>query len=184
MHSLNKMALVALLGAVTLSPRVFAAAAAAPSNVELTADSAKRSIDAYLQLREKYGRKVPAANHASSIAKKVNDDEGVRAIVTAKGFPDIADFEKTIASVASAAQSNNGGTFDAKIAEIEANKNIQPDLRERMISVLKAARPSENNLKIVKELADDPTYGPKLQQLERKQAPAKTKSTKKTKKKE
>jgi hypothetical protein len=136
--------------------------------VELTDESAKNAIDAYLTLREKYGEKIPPANQAQALKEGMASVEDVNAVVTGKGFGSTEDWQKAITSVALAQgflKEGGTGDMDKKIAELEANPQIPAAYKQQMLGMLKGMRPSDNNLNVVKGLLADPTYGEKIAEI-------------------
>lgn len=140
------------------------------STVELTDESAKNAIDAYLTLREKYGDKIPPASEAEAAKEGIAAAADVNSIVTGKGFKDTADWQKAITSVALAqgfAKQGNSADVDKKIAELEANSQIPAAYKQQMLGMLKSMRPSENNMKVVKGLLADPEYAKKIAEIQK-----------------
>jgi len=138
--------------------------------VELTDDSAKNAVDAYLTLREKYGDKVPPADKAQGLQEGTAAMADINAVLSAKGFDSPEDWQKTITSVAMAQgflKKGDAADMDKKIAELEANEQVPEAYKQQLVGMLKSMRPSENNLKVVKDLMADPTYGEKLAEIEK-----------------
>jgi hypothetical protein len=138
--------------------------------VELTDDSAKNAIDAYLTLREKYGDKIPPANQAQAVTEGMTAAADVNSVVTGKGFKDTADWQKAITSVVLAQgflKKGDSADMDKKIAEMEANTQIPAAYKEQMLGMLKSMRPSENNMTVVKGLLADPDYAKKIAAIEK-----------------
>lgn len=136
--------------------------------VELTDQSAKNAIDAYLVLREKYGDKVPPANQQKALAEGSAAWADINGVITEKGFKSPEEWQKTITGVALAQGFLEGGKaddMDKKIAELKANPQIPAAYKQQMLGVLESVRPSENNLSVVKGLLADPTYGKKIAEI-------------------
>lgn len=137
-------------------------------SVELTDQSAKNAIDAYLILREKYGDKVPPANQAQGLADGTAALADMNRILTEKGFKSAEDWQKAITSVVVAQgflEGSEGSNMDEKIAELEANPQIPAAYKQQMLGMLKSMRPSENNLTVVEGLLADPTYREKIAEI-------------------
>lgn len=133
--------------------------------VELTEDSAKRAVDTYLTLREKYGDRVPAAGKTAPAGQALADAADAQSIITGNGFSDTADWQNTITNVALAygfSKENKAGEFDAKIEELKNNTELPAGMRDQLVRTMTQLRPSDNNLKVVQSLAADSTYGAKL----------------------
>jgi hypothetical protein len=136
--------------------------------VELTDESAKNAIDAYLILREKYGDEIPPANQAQAATEGMAAAADVNSVVTGKGFKDTQDWQKAITSVVLAQgflKKGDSADMDKKIAELEANPQIPAAYKQQMLGMLKNMRPSENNLKVVKALMADPAYAKKIAEI-------------------
>ncbi len=136
--------------------------------VELSEDSAKRAIDTYLTLRDKYGDKIPAPGKAQALQQGMSTAGEVNTIITGNGFADTGDWHKTLTSVALAygfVKEGKEADMDAKIAEMKANTQLPENIKTQMVQMMTALRPSENNMKVVKGLAADPAYDAKLAQV-------------------
>jgi len=138
--------------------------------VELTDQSAKNAIDAYLTLREKYGDKIPPANQAQALTQGSAALADMNGVITGKGFENAEDWQKAIISVVLAQgflKDGKGDDMDKKIAELEANPQIPAAYKQQMLGMLKSMRPSKNNLAVVKGLLADPTYGEKIAEIQK-----------------
>lgn len=137
--------------------------------IELTADIARRSIDALALVRDKY-KDANLENYESLQDFVDQTDEGklFEADIKAAGFTTVDEWNIAITSVSFAYSAIvDGGTdeLEAQIADIEKDPSLAQDLKDRMIKGLKAMIPSENNKKVVQALIDDPAYTEKLKLL-------------------
>jgi len=136
--------------------------------VELSEDSAKRAVDTYLTLREKYGDKMPPAKGGGSLGEGAEQAAEIQSVVTGNGFSNTEDWQNTITNVALAygfSKNNKGGEIDAKIAELRDNTQLPKGIRDQLVRTMTAMRPSENNMKVVESLAADSSYGAKLAEI-------------------
>ena len=134
-------------------------------NVELTEESAKNSIDTYMILREKYEDKVPLGNNLEALNQGTEAWADINSIVAGNGFKDAGEWQKTIISVVLAQnflKKGAGQDMDTEIAKMQANQEIPAAVKEQMLNVLKSMRPSDNNIKVVKQLLADPIYSKKI----------------------
>jgi hypothetical protein len=138
--------------------------------VELTADSAKRAVDALALVREKY--KDANLEDYESLQDFVDQGTGGKDFETdikSFGFKDVSEWNVTITSVGFAySVLRNDDTEDIKkqIEEIKADTTIAQDMKDRMIAGLAASIPSENNKKVVAELMKDAAMTDKLKLLD------------------
>jgi hypothetical protein len=137
--------------------------------IELTADIARRSIDALALVREKY-KDANLENYESwqDFVDKTEDGKRFEADIKAAGFATVDEWNVAVTSVSfaySAITDNLADDLETQIAEIEKDTSIAQDLKDRMIKGLKAMIPSENNKKIVQAMIDDPAYTEKLKLL-------------------
>ncbi len=142
----------------------------AVETVELTDDTARKSLDAYMLVREKY-KDAELENYenlqdfvdGSSIGKAFETD------IKSFGFATVSDWNIAITMVGFAYSNivqDQSADIRAQIAEIEVDTEMAQDMRDRMVAALKAMIPSDNNRKIVEGILKDPVYGEKLKQLE------------------
>jgi hypothetical protein len=137
--------------------------------IELTADIARRSIDALALVRDKY-KDANLENYESwqDFVDKTEDGKRFEVDIKAAGFATVDEWNTAVTSVSfaySALTDNLADDLQTQIAEIEKDTSIAQDLKDRMIKGLKAMIPSENNKKIVQALIDNPAYTEKLKLL-------------------
>jgi hypothetical protein len=138
--------------------------------VELTADSAQRSIDAYILLKDKY--KDAKLEDFESLQDFVDRDAQGKAFevdVKAAGFDNVTQWNDTITTVSSAYANiidDQSADIKLQIEEVQKDVELAQDMKDRIVASLNALIPSENNRKIVQELIDNPAYTEKLKALE------------------
>ncbi len=137
---------------------------------ELTADMAKKALDAYVLVHDKY-KDSPLENYDDLQGFVDKDPKGkdFETDVKSFGFKDVNDWNLAITTL-SFAYTNvlDDQTADIKqqIDEVTADTEMAQDIKDRMIKSLKAMIPSDNNHKIVEDLMKDPAYSEKIKQLE------------------
>ncbi len=142
----------------------------AVETVELTADTARKAMDAYVLVREKY--KDAALENYENLQDFVDKDvkgKEFEADIKTYGFANVNDWNVAITTVGFAFSNLlDDQTADIKqqIEEVKNDTEMAQDMRERMVQALSAMIPSDNNRKIVEEMMKDPVYGEKLKQLE------------------
>jgi hypothetical protein len=137
---------------------------------ELTADMARKALDGYLLVHDKY-KDSPLENYDDLQAFVDKDPKGkdFENDVKTFGFKDVNDWNLAITTL-SFAYTNvlDDQTSDIKqqIEEIKADTEMAQDMKDRMTKSLQAMIPSDNNRKIVEDLIKDPVYGDKIKLLE------------------
>jgi hypothetical protein len=138
--------------------------------IELTEDMAKRALDAYVIVKEKYkDAELENYENFQEFVDKAPQGKDFEADIKAAGFANVNDWNLAITTLGYA----YSGTIDdqsadikQQIEELKADTEIAQDMRERMIASLNALIPSDNNRKIVTALMADPVYKEKIAQLE------------------
>lgn len=138
--------------------------------VELTVDQAKRAIDAYVLVSEKYkDAELENYENLQDFVDQAPQGKAFEADIKAAGFATVNEWNTAITTLSFAlANLGDDQTADIRqqIEEIKADTEMAQDMRERMIAALGAMIPSENNKKVIAELAGDRAYAEKLRQLE------------------
>jgi hypothetical protein len=138
--------------------------------VELTTDSARKAVDVYLLVRDKYkDAELENYENLQDFVDQAPQGKAFEADVKAASFPSVNDWNTVVTTISFAyANIVDDQTDDIKqqIEEIKADTEMAQDMRDRMITALTAMIPSENNKKIVEEMIKDPVYGPKVKALE------------------
>ena len=138
--------------------------------VELTPETARKAVDAYVIVKDKY--KDAALENFDSLQDFVDRDplgKAFEADIKAAGFANVTEWNLAITTVG-AAYSNiiDDQSTDIKqqIEEVEKDTELAQDMKDRIITSLNALIPSENNHKIVQDMIDNPAYAEKLKLLE------------------
>lgn len=139
-------------------------------SVELTVDMAKRALDTWLMVSEKYkDADLEAYDDLQEFVDKNEQGYAFETDIKSAGFVSVAEWNVAITSLSfaySGVLDDPTAEIHAQIEEIKADDTLAQDLRDRMIASLSAMIPSENNKKVVQELLADPIYKEKLEQLE------------------
>ena len=138
--------------------------------IELTPEIAQKAVDAYVVVKDKY--KDAALENFDSLQDFVDRDplgKTFEADIKAAGFANVTEWNLAITTVGAAyANIIDDQSTDIKqqIEEVEKDTELAQDMKDRIITSLKALIPSENNHKVVQGLIDDPAYAEKLKSLE------------------
>ena len=142
----------------------------AVETIELTAETARKAIDGYVLVREKY--KDAALENYENLQDFVEQDprgKDFETDIKSFGFANVNDWNIAVTTVGFA-YSNllDDQTEDIKlqIEEVKADTEMAQDMRDRMVQALSAMIPSDNNRKIVEEMMKDAAFAEKLKQLE------------------
>jgi hypothetical protein len=143
------------------------------TQVELTADAARRAIDTFLEVQGKYGESAlddPSDPKAiADTMKTAGIYDKVTADVTHNGFSGVEDWAKTFTSVGLATsfvrEGQDAGSVDRQIADLEKDEAVPQAMKDATIAMLRQMRPSENNIAVAKALIDDPAYKDKVDRV-------------------
>ena len=137
--------------------------------VELSADMAKRAVDAFSMVREKYAdTAIYEYEDLEEFVDKTEAGKKLEADVRSFGFGNVTEWNTAITSVGlaySALNEDPSDNVEQQIAEIKADTNLAQDMKDRMVKSLSAMVPSQNNRNVVQELVKDNTYSEKLKLL-------------------
>ena len=137
---------------------------------ELTPEMARKALDAYVLVQDKY-KDSPLADYQDLQEFVDKDPKGKELETDVKGFgfKDVNDWNLAVTTL-SFSYSNvlNDQTADIKqqIADVTADNTMAQDMKDRMVKSLNAMIPSDNNRKIVDELIKDINYTDKIKLLE------------------
>jgi hypothetical protein len=137
--------------------------------IELTTEKAKKALDTYILVREKY--KDAALENYENLQDFVDQSpqgKAFEADVKAAGFPNVIEWNTTITTLSFAYDNSvDDQTLSIKqqIEELNADTETAQDMRERMIKALQAMIPSDNNKKVLEEVKADPAYVEELKML-------------------
>lgn len=138
--------------------------------VDLTPDMARRAVDAYVLLKDKY--KDAQLENFDTLQEFVDKDpmgKAFEADVKAAGFDNVDDWNQAVTTVG-AAYSNiiddQSDDIKSQIDEVQKDPDMAQDMKDRIVASLNALIPTENNRKIVQQMIDDVNYTEKLKSLE------------------
>jgi len=138
--------------------------------MELTSDIAKRALDAYMLVKDKYQNSdIDQYENPQDFVDQTTDGKAFEADIKAAGFDSVNDWNLAITTLAltyTSAADDPTAEIQQQIGEIQADIELAQDMKDLMISSLKAMIPSENNKKVVAELMADPVYAEKLKELD------------------
>ncbi len=138
--------------------------------VELTLDMARRAVDAYVLLKDKY--KDAQLENFDTLQDFVDKDPMGKTFdidVKAAGFATVDEWNQTVTTVG-AAYSNiiddQSSDIKTQIEEIQKDPDMAQDMKDKIVASLNALIPTENNRKVVQQMIDDVNYAEKLKLLE------------------
>ena len=138
--------------------------------VELTPGIAKRAVDAYMLVKEKYkDAELELYENLQDFVDQTAQGKEFEADIKAAGFATVSEWNVAISTVGFAYTGiidDQSADIRLQIEEIQNDKELAQDMKDRMIASLKAMIPSENNRKVIQELIDDPAYAEKVKLLE------------------
>jgi len=141
----------------------------AVQTVELTTDMAKRAVDAFVLVRDKYKEaNLEDYENLQDFVDQTEQGKAFEADIKAAGFANVTEWNTAVTSVGlaySAITEDQTDEVKRQIAEVEKDTTIAQDIKDKMIASLKAMIPSDNNRKVVQSLIDDPAYVEKLKLL-------------------
>ena len=138
--------------------------------IELTTDKAKKALDTYVLVREKYkDAQLENYENLQDFVDQSPQGKAFEADVKAAGFPNVIEWNTAITTLSFAYDNSvNDQTLAIKqqIEELKVDTETAADMRERMTKALQSMIPSENNKKVLEEVKADPAYIDKLKMLE------------------
>ncbi len=138
--------------------------------IELTPDIARRAVDAYVLVKDKYkDAEFELYENLQDFVDQTAQGKDFEADIKAAGFATVGEWNVAITTVSFAYTGiidDQSADIQSQIEEIQNDAELAADMKDRMIASLKAMIPSENNRKVIQELIDDPAYTEKLKQLE------------------
>ena len=138
--------------------------------IELTLDVAKRALDAYVLVKDKYkDADIEQYENLQDFVDQTADGKSFEADIKAAGFADVNEWNLAITTLGVAYTGViDDQTADTRqqIEEIRNDPELAKDMKDRMIASLEATIPSENNRKVIETMLDDPAYTEKLKQLD------------------
>lgn len=137
---------------------------------ELTADLARKALDGYTLVHEKY-KDSPWEDY-TDLQEFVDKDQKGKQLdsdIKALGFTSVSDWNLAVTSV-SVAYNNvlDDQTADIKqqIEDVKKSTDMAQDMKDSTLKTLQASIPSENNTKIIQDLMKDAAYSEKIKLLE------------------
>ncbi len=141
----------------------------AVETVELTLDSAKRALEAYAVVGEKYNDQgLDQYDTLEEFVKNTQAGKKLEAEVKSFGFANIVEWNSAIMAVSFAWSSilyDQDEDIKSQIDIVKEDKTIEAKEKRRIIASLNALLPSENNKKIVTQMSKDDELAKKLQLL-------------------
>lgn len=137
---------------------------------DLSVDAAKRAIDAFAAVRDKYND--AGMDNYESLEEFVAETEAgkrLEAEIMAYGFSDISDWNDTIMAVGiaySAFVYDYAADLRQQIRQVRDDPTIDDEMRAQLIAGLNALMPSRHNRIVMQELFNDQSYRDKLRLLE------------------
>jgi hypothetical protein len=137
---------------------------------ELTADLAKKAIDGYTLVHDKY-QDSPLEDYQDLQEFVDKDPKGkeFEKDIQGFGFKTVNEWNLAVTSV-SVAYNNilDDQTADLKqqIEDIKKSVDLAQDMKDKAVKSLQNSIPSDNNHKIVEDLTKDPAYSEKIKVLE------------------
>jgi len=134
---------------------------------ELSEDIARKAVDAFMLVEEKYPETYAYTSYEEFVAK----DKAGKAFETdikSLGFKTVGEWKAAIDTVGDTYQIISEGSdegIETQIEQVKADKTLQQAEKERILATLTPFIQSDNNKKIIARLLKDPIYGEKLRLL-------------------
>ena len=136
----------------------------------LTVDAAKRAIDAFAEVRDKYNDAgMETYESLEDFVAETEAGKRLEAEIMGFGFSGIGEWNETIMLVGiaySAFVYDYAADLRQQIREIRDDPTIDDDMRAQLIAGLNALLPSTTNRIVMQELFNDQDYRDKLRLLE------------------
>jgi hypothetical protein len=137
--------------------------------VELNADIAKRAVDAFVLVRDKYkDANLEEYENLQDFVDQTEDGKNFEADIKAHGFATVNEWNIAITTVGfaySALTDDQTEDIKLQIEDLKKDTSIAQDLKDKMVGSLTAMIPSGNNRQIVQAMMDEPAYSEKLKLL-------------------
>jgi len=134
--------------------------------IELTVDAAKRALDVFALVREKYkDSNLEEYEDLQEFVDKAPQGKDFETDVKAQWFSTVNEWNSVITSVGfaySAIVDDQSAEIALQIEEIKKDTTIAQDMKDKMIASLSAMIPSDNNRHVVEDLMKEPVYADKL----------------------
>lgn len=136
----------------------------------LSLDAAKRAIDAFLAVRDKYANEgIEDYNTLEAFVAETEAGKRLEAEIKTHGFADITDWNLTIMAVGfaySAIIYDYATDLRQQIEAVRKDRSLDEEMRARLIAGLAALMPSRHNRTVLQDLLDDPIYRDRLKLLQ------------------
>jgi hypothetical protein len=137
--------------------------------VELNALTARKALDAYVLVREKYkDAELENYENLQDFVDQAAQGKAFEADIKAAGFANVNEWNIIITTLSFAFDNSiDDQTADVKqqITELQADTEMAQDMRDRMIAALNAMIPSPNNKKVLEDMSKDAAYSEKVKIL-------------------
>jgi len=137
--------------------------------IELTVDAAKRALDVFALVRDKYkDANLEEYEDLQEFVEKAPQGKEFEADVKAQWFSTVNEWNSVITSVGfaySAIVDDQSSEIALQIEEIKKDTTIAQEMKDKMIESLSAMIPSDNNRRVVEDLMKEPVYAEKLTSL-------------------
>lgn len=134
--------------------------------IELTVDAAKRALDVFAVVREKYkDANLEEYEDLQEFVDKAPEGKAFETDVKAQWFSTVTEWNSVITSVGfaySAITDDQSAEITMQIEEIKKDTTIAQDMKDKMVASLSAMIPSDNNRQVVEDLMKEPAYADKL----------------------
>ncbi len=138
--------------------------------MELTPEIARRALDSYIMAKTKYANTdLDQYENLQDFVDQTEDGKKFEADVKAAGFANVTDWNLAVTTLGltySSITDDQTSDLQQQIKEVQDDKDLAQDMKDKMVKALNALIPSANNKKIIQDLMNDPVYGPKLKQLD------------------
>jgi len=138
---------------------------------ELTLETAKAALDCFLELKVKYGDdKMPDISPSPAVGapQALQQFAGFQNTVKSYGFTDVGHWHRSMMSLFLAYDFQTEGRreeYEHSITQMNQS-NMPENVKEQMMAMLKNLRPSEHNVAVATELAEDPEYAVKFEKIQ------------------
>jgi hypothetical protein len=137
---------------------------------ELSVDAAKRALDAFAEVRDKYtGEGLEDYISLEAFVSETEAGKRLEADIMAHGFSDITDWNETITAVGSAYSAiiyDYASDLRQQIEAVRNDPKLDEAMRARLVAGLTALMPPQTNRTVLQALLDDPIYRNKLRLLQ------------------
>lgn len=138
--------------------------------MELTPEIAGRALDSYIMAKTKYAdTDLDQYENLQDFVDQTEDGKKFEADVKAAGFANVTDWNLAVTTLGltySSITDDQTSDLQQQIKEVQDDKDLAQDMKDKMVKALNALIPSANNRKVIQDMMNDPVYGPKLKQLD------------------